>query len=80
MQTYICRQSEPDQKSLSQTYVVDPDELDDTIKRDGAAPIGDAGFDYIGEAPEPKSENSNKVSDQEAMDRASDDGMPCHPH
>ena len=80
LQTYICRQSEPDQNSMSQSYVVDPDELDDAIKRDGAEPIGDAGSDYIGESTEPKSEDSNKVSDQEAMNRASDDGMPCHSH
>lgn len=39
LQTFIHRQSAPGQKSLAQSYVVDPDELDDAIERDGAPPI-----------------------------------------
>lgn len=80
LQTYIHRQSTPDQKSLAQSYVVDPDELDDAIERDGAAPIGDAGFHREYKATESTSENSDEASNHEATDRATDDGMPCHPH
>ena len=80
LQTYIYRQTGADQKGLSQLQVVDPDELDDAIERDGATPIGDVEVDRGYKATALTSESDDKVANHEAMDRASDDGMPCRSH
>lgn len=47
LQTFINRQSAPDEKSLAQSYVVDPDELDDAIERGGPRQLGMLGSTAI---------------------------------
>jgi hypothetical protein len=78
LQTYIYRQPAPDRKGFAQTYAVDPDELDDAIKRDEAAAIGDTGLYPGSAAKEQTSENGDEVSNQEAIGHASDNGALCH--
>lgn len=64
LQTYIYQQLGSDQNELSELYVVDPDELEEAIQRDGATPVGGAAVDHHCEPIALTSENGGEMANR----------------
>lgn len=67
------------QPGLSQALTIDPNELDAALKRDQALSELPVGRDASQETPKETTESRREEADDQAIERAEDEGMIVHP-